>query len=129
MPKVTDLLLTAEEKLDTLDFDEAYKILIKAEMEIYYVRTKTAFILEEIRKITMSEEQNRESVTKLKGIYRTTVNQFESKKEEYKEVIEPIELQFETIDKLFASFEISMDKNEFENVGKIVKALDDLIKN
>ena len=129
MPKVTDLLLSAEERLDVLDFNEAYKILIKAEMEIYYVRTKTEFILEEIRKITMSEEQNREAVTKLKGMYRTTVNAFENKKEEYKEVIEPIELQFETIDKLFASFEIAMDKNEFENVGKIVKALDDLIKN
>lgn len=129
MPKVTDMLLNAEEKIDSNEFDEAYEILNKAEMEIYYVKTKTAFILDEIRKITMSEEKNREAVTKLKGIYRKTVNEFESKKGEYTEVIEPIELQLETIDKLFASFEIAMEKNEFESVSKIVKALDDLIKN
>lgn len=129
MPKVTDILLNAEDKMEQSSFKEAYDLLNKAELEIYYVKTKTNFILEEIRKITMSEEKNRDAVTKLKGIYRTTVTYFEEHKSEYSEVIEQIELQLETIDKLFSSFEVAMDKNEFEEVGKIVKALDDLIKN
>lgn len=129
MPKVTDILLSVEEKMESCEFEEAYELLTKAEMEIYYVRTKTSFILEDIRKITMSEERNREAVTKLKSIYRKTVTVFNDKKSEFSEVIEPIELQLETIDKLFSSFEIAMEKNEFEEVGKIVKALDDLIKN
>lgn len=129
MPKVTDILLSVEEKMENCEFEEAYELLSKAEMEIYYVRTKTSFILEDIRKITMSEERNREAVTKLKSIYRKTVTVFNEKKSEFSEVIEPIELQLETIDKLFSSFEVAMEKNEFEEVGKIVKALDDLIKN
>jgi len=129
MPKVTDILLSVEEKMETCEFEEAYELLTKAEMEIYYVRTKTSFLLEDIRKITMSEERNREAVTKLKSIYRKTVTVFNEKKSEFSEVIEPIELQLETIDKLFSSFEVAMEKNEFEEVGKIVKALDDLIKN
>lgn len=129
MPKVTDILLSAEEKMESNDFEGAYDLLNQAEMEIYYVKTKTSFLLEDIRKITMSEERNREAVTKLKSIYRQTVTVFNEKKSEYSEVIEPIELQLETIDKLFSSFEVAMEKNEFEEVGKIVKALDDLIKN
>lgn len=129
MPKVTDILLNAEDLMEQTRFEEAYNLLNKAELEIYYVKTKTNFILEEIRKITMSEEKNREAVTKLKSIYRQTVVTFNEHKSEYSEVIEPIELQLETIDKLFVSFEVAMDKNEFEEVGKIVKALDDLIKN
>ena len=41
----------------------------------------------------------------------------------------PIELQFETVDKLFSAFEISMENNAYTEVGKIVKALDDTIGN
>ena len=93
MPKVTDILLSVEEKMENCEFEEAYELLSKAEMEIYYVRTKTSFILEDIRKITMSEERNREAVTKLKSIYRKTVTVFNEKKSEFSEVIEPIELQ------------------------------------
>ena len=33
------------------------------------------------------------------------------------------------VDKLFAAFESAMDKNEYLEVGKIVKAIDDLIGN
>ena len=40
-----------------------------------------------------------------------------------------IDLQFENINKLFSAFERVMENNDYEEVGKIVHALDDLIKN
>jgi len=44
-------------------------------------------------------------------------------------VCAPLELQFENVDKLFAAFEVAMDANSYEEVGKIVKGIDDLIGN
>jgi septation ring formation regulator len=129
MPKVTDILLNAEELMDQGKFEEALRELSKAEMEIYYVKTKTNFLLEDIRKITLSEERNREAVTKLKSIYREIVMSFNENKNEYSEVTEAIELQFETVDKLFSTFEVALEKREYEEIGKIVKALRDLIQN
>ena len=41
----------------------------------------------------------------------------------------PLELQFENVDKLFSAFELAMDQNAYTEVGKIVKAVDDTIGN
>ena len=41
----------------------------------------------------------------------------------------PLELQFENVDKLFQAFETSMEKNAYTEVGKIVKAISDIIDN
>lgn len=38
-------------------------------------------------------------------------------------------LQFENVDKLFGAFEAAMDNNEYTEVGKIVKAIDDTVGN
>ena len=40
-----------------------------------------------------------------------------------------IELQFENINKLFSAFEVAIQNNEYDELGKIVKALDDMIHN
>ena len=40
-----------------------------------------------------------------------------------------IELQFENVDKLFSAFESSMEKNAYQEVSKIVKAIDDIVGN
>ena len=40
-----------------------------------------------------------------------------------------IELQFENIDKLFSAFEVAVQNSEYDELGKIVKALDDMIHN
>ena len=77
----------------------------------------------------MSEERNRETVTKLKGKYRNIINTYHENEESYTLIKKPIELQFETIDKLFSAFEIAMEKNAFSEVAKIIKALDDSINN
>ena len=40
-----------------------------------------------------------------------------------------MELQFENVDKLFAAFENAMDQNAYTEVGRIVKAIADVIAN
>ena len=98
-------------------------------MEIFYVKTKANFLLEEIREITLSEERNRETITKLKAKYREIITKYNKNKNDYKDVCAPLELQFENVDKLFAAFEVAMESNQYEEVGKIVKGIDDLIGN
>lgn len=129
IPKVTDMLLNIENIIDSNDVKEIASELGKAELEVFYVKAKADVLLDEVRDITMSEERNRNAVTKLKSIYRQTVQVFNKNKLEYKDVIKPIELGFENIDKLFSAFELAMDNKEFDEVSKIVKALDDLVNN
>jgi len=129
IPKLTDELLDIETLLVDNDFKEANFLLAKVELDIEIVQNEVVILLSKIREITMSEERNRESVTKLKTIYRSAINKFNKNKNEYKDLINPIELQIENINKLFATFESAMERSEYDNVSKIVKALDDLIKN
>jgi len=129
LPKLTDELLDIETLiLDNL-FKEASFKLAQAELDISIVSNEVDILLDKVREITNSEQRNREAVTKLKTIYRSALTKFNKNKSDYKEVQKPIELQFENINKLFGAFELSMEKNEYENVGKIVRALDDVIKN
>ena len=113
--------------------DKDYKSLndkiAKAELEIFYVKTKANFLLDEIKEITLSEERNRETITKLKSKYREIIAKYDKNKNDYKEVSAPLELQFENVDKLFAAFEVAMEASSYEEVGKIVKGIDDLVGN
>ena len=60
--------------LEALIRDKKYKDFVKdsskLELEIYYIKSKSDFLLDEIREITLSESKNREIVTKLKKDYR-----------------------------------------------------------
>ena len=129
VPKITDELIGIEELLTTRKYKEIDKELAKIELDIYFVKSKSKFLLDEIKEITTSEEKNREIVTKLKSKYREIFVKYNNCKEDYEEISEPIELQFENVDKLFSAFEISMENNAYTEVGKIVKALDDTIGN
>ena len=93
------------------------------------VEAKATSLLNEIRELTESEERNREAVTKLKSIYREIVFKYNKNKNDYQNVSNRIELQFENIDKLFSAFESSIQNKEYEELGKIVKVLDDMINN
>ena len=101
--------------------------LAKVEMEIYKVRESTNELLGEIKEITVSEEKYRSIVTKLKAKYRKLMNEFTTHKDDYEEIQEAIELQFENIEKRFLDFEHRMEKNEYDEVVHIVKALDTMI--
>lgn len=127
--KLTDKILELEMLLDNNNFKELDNLLPKYELEIYYLKTKMEFLTEEIREITLSEKRNRELITKLKTIYREIINKYNKSKNEYKDIAETIELQFENIDKLLGAFESAMDKKEYENIGKIVRAITNLIQN
>ena len=129
LPKLTDKILELEVLLDSNNFKELDSLYPKYELEVYYVKTKVDFLVEEIREITLSEQRNREVITRLKTIYRETINKYNASKNDYKEIGSSIELQFENIDKLLAAFESAMDKKEYENIGKIVRGVSNLIQN
>ncbi len=129
VPKITDELINVEELIKTRKYKEIEKELAKIELDIYFIKSKSKFLLDEIKEITTSEEKNREIVTKLKSQYREIFVKYNNKKEDYEMISSPIELQFENVDKLFSAFEKSMENNAYTEVGKIVKALDDTIGN
>ena len=129
IPTLTDRLLEAEGLIDEKKFKEAGYSLARAEEEIYYAKTDAELLLEEIKELTQSEERNRNAVTKLKALYREVVTKYNNNKEDYKGMENNIDLQFENINKLLSGFEVVMEKGDFDEVGKIVHALDDLIKN
>lgn len=129
IPKLTDKLLDIETYIEDKNFKAAAFSLARAELDIYYVKTDMELLLDSVRDITMSEERNRNAVTKLKALYREVVNKYTNNKSDYKDMTKSIDLQFENINKLFSAFERVMENNDYEEVGKIVHALDDLIKN
>ena len=129
VPRITDELLEVEELFKSKKYKLIEEKLAHIELNIYYVKSKAQFLLSEIKEITLSEEKNREIVTKLKANYRKIFVKYNDHKDDYNLINSPIELQFETVDKLFASFESAMDANKYSEVGKIVKALDDIIGN
>ena len=129
VPSITDKLIKAEEYYDTKDYKALNNLLSEIELDIYFVNTKANFLLEEIKGITLSEEKNRDTITKLKTHYREILSKYQNNERAYTVVTKPLELQFERVDKLFSAFEVAMEQKSYQEVSKIVKALDDLIGN
>lgn len=129
MPKLTDELVEIETLCMNKEYALANEKIGTAEKHILHVKAKSIKLLSEIKDLTESEERNREAITKLKSIYREVIFKYNKNKDDYKEVASPIQLQFENIDKLFSAFEVSIQNHEYEELGKIVKALDDMIHN
>ena len=129
VPKITDSLIEIEDCFNEKDYKSLNDKIAKAELEIFYLKTKANFLLDEIKEITLSEERNRDTIIKLKTRYREISGKYNKSKNDYKDVSDPIELQFENVDKLFSAFEVAMETNNYEEVGKIVKGIDDIIGN
>ena len=129
MPFLTDELVDAETYLENKENDKASDSLINAEKDIYHIKAKSFKLLNEIRDLTESEYRNREAVTKLKCTYREIVFKYNKNRNDYEGINDRIELQFENIDKLFSGFEVAIQNKNYEEFGKIVKALNDLINN
>ncbi len=129
MPKITDTINEIDELFENGDYKELKNLIIKTDFELNSLKTKADFLLDEIKEITLSEEKNREIITKLKAEYRAIKSEYEEHDTDYAIVKVPIELQFENVDKLFGVFETMMEQNQYTEVGKIVKAIDDIIKN
>ena len=129
IPKITDEIIELQNDFNEKNYSKLKEGLINVELDISYLKTKADFLLNEIRDLTLSEEKNRETIIKLKADYREIRNLYNNNVNDYKIIKKPIELQFENVDKLFKAFETSMEKNEYLEVGRIVKAIDDVIGN
>ena len=129
IPKITDLINEVQEYFETKDYGNLKASIIKTEMDLNYLQTKSGILLDEIKEITLSEERNRDKITKLKAEYRNVLTTYKEDPESYSKIKTPLELQFENVDKLFASFENAMDKNAYTEAPKIVKAIDDIVSN
>lgn len=128
IPQITDMLLETEYSLNQQDYKSTLYKIAKLEMEIYKVRTNAEALLDEIKEITSSEERNRAIVTKLKSTYRELYKKFENSKLEFGEIADSVSLQFENIAKRFEAFEITMENNEYTEVTKIIKSIDEMLK-
>ena len=128
IPKITDMLLEIDFLLENKDYKNANAKIAKLEMEIYKVESKSDILMKQIKGVTLSEEQNRSIITKLKAIYREQSHKFNTVKSDYADIAKPIELQLENIEKRFQDFEKYMEQNDYDEVSHIVKALDEMIK-
>lgn len=124
---IDDMLIDLDVFVERRDYKNCLYRMAKIEMEIYKAREAANALLDEIRDVTLSEERYRSIVTKLKTKYRTLNKDFVDHKQLYDDMIEAITLQFENIEKRFLDFEKAMEKNEYNEVVHIVKALDTMI--
>lgn len=125
--QINDMIIELDLAVDQKDFKVVREKLAKTEIEIYKVRESANELLGEIKEITVSEEKYRSIVTKLKAKYRSLSKEFHNHKDEYEDISDVIELQFENIEKRFLDFDNLMEKNEYDEVTHIVKALDTMI--
>ena len=128
VPKINDLILETEYSLDQKDYKNYLVKKSKTEIKIYEVREKRDKIFKEIQEITLSEDKNRATVTDLKFKFREIIQIFENTKPDFMDLVKPIQLQIETIEKRFQLFEECMENQEYEDVKTIVKSLDTMIK-
>ena len=123
----TDMLAELDIFLANHNYKDLNVRFAKTEIEIYKAQEAAEELLSEIREITLSEEKYRDIVIKLKTKYRDLLAKYNSKKDEYGDISDAIELQFENIEKRFSDFEEVMENNEYTEVVHIVKALDTMI--
>ena len=128
LAKIDDMLIDLDIYIDKRDFKNCVYRLAKTEMAIYQARESANSLLDEIKEITLSEEKYRAIVIKLKAKYRELNKDFQDHKQMYDEMQEAISLQLENIERRFLDFEKVMEKNEYNEVVHIVKALDTMIE-
>ena len=128
IPKITDMLIEADYSLTQKDYKSTIYKIARLEMEIYKVRTNAELLLNEIKEITSSEERNRAIIVKFKTIYRDLFEKFTTHKSDFGQVVNSIALQFENITKRFETFEITMENNDYAEVTKIIKSIDEMLK-
>lgn len=124
--KINDMIIDLD-ITGGMKYNQYIKKIAQVEIELAKAKELTDTLLDEIKEITVSEEKYRSIITKLKTRYRELSNSFDTHKKEYGDIAEIIELQFENIEKRFQDFESAMEKNEYNEVVHIVKAIDSMI--
>ncbi len=128
IPKITDMLLEAEYSLKQADYKSIIYKIAKLEMEIYRAKTFSNVLLNEIKEIASSEEKNRFIVTGFKVKYRELYDKYMENINQYGNIVESINLQFENIAKRFEVFELHMTNNDYQEVTNIIKSIDEMLK-
>ena len=127
IPHLTDMLIESDYSLQRLDSKAATYKLSQLEMEVYKVKTNAEFLLNEIKEITCSEEKNRTIIITMKQKYRELYKTFMDNSNSYGEIYETIKLQFENIAGQFENFEKIMENNDYTEVTKVMKAIDEML--
>lgn len=129
IPKITDSLIEIQDLFDNKKYKDLNKLLAKTELNIDYIKTKSNYLLNEIKKVTTSSSRSREEILKLKQKYREIITKYNNNKTDYSLINGPIELQFENVDKLFSHFEVAIDENNYQETSKVLNALNDIVGN
>lgn len=124
---INDLITDLDIFLDRKDYKGYQTKVAKIELELYKAKEAMNTLLGEIEEVNLSEEKYRNIITKLKTKYRELDSKFKIHQKDYEDITEVIELQFENIEKRFQDFEISMEKNDYNEVVHIVKAIDTMV--
>ena len=82
MPKITDTINEIEELFEEKNFKDLKGLVLKADFDLNTLKTKASFLLDEIKDVTLSEERNRETITKLKAEYRDILGTYKEFEEE-----------------------------------------------
>lgn len=128
IPEINDMLLDTDYTLKQKDYKNVNLKLSKLEIAIYKVKSDSENLLSDIRTITSSDEKNRVIITKLKSDYRDLLARFEDNKSDYRDIAPSISVQFENINKRFDVFEKAMAKNDYTEVTKILRTIDEMLK-
>lgn len=111
-------------KLDSQNVENFDELKEDAKRELYKAKFLLSALLEEIEDVNMSEEKYRTLIIKLKTKYRELKDYYDEHKEEYGELENVVEMQFENIEKRFQIFEEFMETNDYSEVIHIVKSID-----
>ncbi|MBQ4634565.1 MAG: septation ring formation regulator EzrA [Bacilli bacterium] len=128
IPEINDMLLDTDFTLKQRDYKNVNLKLSKLEIALYKVKSDSENLLSEIRTITSSDEKNRVIITKLKADYRELYSKFLDNKTDYRDIAPSISVQFENITKRFELFERAMEKNDYTEVTKILRIIDEMLK-
>ena len=128
IPSINDMLLDTDFTLKQRDYKNVHLKLSKLEIALYKVKSDSENLLSEIRTITSSDEKNRVIITKLKADYRELYARFTDNRSDYCEIAPSVAVQFENITKRFESFERAMEKNDYTEVTKILRIIDEMLK-
>lgn len=128
IPEINDMLLDTDFTLKQRDYKNVNLKLSKLEIALYKVKSDSENLLSEIRTITSSDEKNRVIITKLKADYRELYSKFIDSKSDYRDIAPSVSVQFENITKRFELFEKAMEKNDYTEVTKILRIIDEMLK-
>ena len=124
---IDDMIIDLDIFVEKKDYKSCINRIAKTELELCKIEEEANSLLDEIKEVTSSEEKYRSIVTKLKNKYRNLNKEFVDHKQLYDSMQDGITLQLENIEKRFLEFEVAMEKNEYNEVIHIVKALDTMI--